>query len=143
MRHEMLALLVPLLVTTGVAILGWFVANRLSVRRDRINKRRDLRVQYLIEAYRRLENASNRNLLPEEHGRALESAIADIQLFGSPAQIELAIRFARGFAQSKNESLDNLLAELRSDLRNELALESVPGHPVVLRLVIPPKEDPS
>jgi len=139
----MLTLLVPLLVTTGVAILGWFVVNRLSLGRDRINKRRDLNVQYLIEAYRRLENASNRHLLPEEHGRAVESAIADIQLFGSPTQVELATRFARGFAQSKNESLDNLLAELRSDLRKELALESVPGVPVVLRLLFPSKKDPS
>jgi len=124
-------------------MLGWFVGNWLSLRRDRINKRRDLRVQYLIEAYRRLENASNRQPLPEEHGRALESAIADIQLFGSPTQVELAIRFARGFAQSKNESLDNLLADLRSDLRKELTLESVPSARVILRLVPPSKKDPS
>lgn len=135
MRHEMVTLLVPLLVTTGAAISGWFVANRLSVRRDRMNKRRDLRVQYLIEAYRRLENASNRDVLPTEHERALESAIADIQLFGSPTQVELAKGFAGQFARDKNASLDDLLAELRSDLRKELALESVSGAPVILRII--------
>lgn len=135
MHHEMLGLLVPLLVTAGVAILGWFVVNRLAVHRDRINKRHDLIVQYLIEAYRKLENASNRGVLAQEHERALESAIADIQLFGSPTQVELATGFARQFAQNYNASLDTLLAELRSELRRELALESVPRARVILRIV--------
>jgi hypothetical protein len=55
-----LPLLLPLIVTAALAIGGWYVVHRLSVNRDQQNKRRDLRIQYLIEAYRRLENSANR-----------------------------------------------------------------------------------
>ena len=84
------SLLAPLLVTTVVAIFGWLVAHRLSAARDRANKRRDLRVQYLIDAYRKLENAGNRNTNTSDYAAALELAVADIQLFGSPDQVKLA-----------------------------------------------------
>ena len=49
--------MLTLLIPTVVAIVSWFVGSWLSVSRDRANKRRDLRVQYLVEAYRRLEAA--------------------------------------------------------------------------------------
>jgi len=52
--------MLTLLIPTAIAIVSWFVGSWLSVRRDRANKRRDLRVQYLIEAYRRLSTATNR-----------------------------------------------------------------------------------
>jgi hypothetical protein len=81
-------LLVPLLITTVVAVVGWFSGHSLSASRDRANKHRDIRLEYLIEAYRRLENAGGRDLPSSpEQSRDLESAIADIQLFGSLAQI--------------------------------------------------------
>lgn len=54
--HPVVALLIP----TLVAVVSWFVGSWLAVRRDRANKRRDLRVQYLIEAYRRLAKATER-----------------------------------------------------------------------------------
>jgi uncharacterized protein YjaG (DUF416 family) len=57
-------LLLSLIVTATLAITGWYVLHRLSLNRDEANKRRDLRVQYLLEAYRKLENASNRQDLP-------------------------------------------------------------------------------
>jgi hypothetical protein len=52
--------MLTLLIPTVVAIVSWFVGSWLSVRRDRANKRRDLRVQYLIEAYRCLAVGANR-----------------------------------------------------------------------------------
>lgn len=52
--------MLTLLIPTVVAIVSWFVGSWLSVTRDRANKRRDLRVQYLIEAYRRLATATER-----------------------------------------------------------------------------------
>lgn len=125
----MLALLIP----TGVAIVSWFVGSWLSVRRDRTNKRRDLRVQYLIDAYRRLQAAGHRPLLPP-YSADLESAIADVQLFGNPAQIAAAQKFASEMASHGQASLDDLLASLRNNLRNELQLERVEGNPVHLRV---------
>jgi len=116
-----LDLLLPLLATAVVAIVGWFVAHRLSSNRNRDAKRREMRIEYLIGAWRRLENVANRT----DNSRIddLESAIADIQLFGSIRQIRLTHEFMENFAKNNNALLDELLDDLRSDLRNELQLE--------------------
>jgi hypothetical protein len=64
----------------------------------------------------------------------LESAVADIQLFGSPRQVDLVQRFASDFAAKGGASLDELLSDLRTDLRAELSLEAVPEGVVHLRI---------
>jgi len=126
-------LLAPLLITTFVAISGWWVVHRLSAKRDQENKRRELRVQYLIEAYRRLEYASNRPL-SEQVAPDFEKAVADIQLFGTPRQVELAQAFTHRFAEAGTCTLDPLMNELRNDLRKELRLESVRQDITYLRM---------
>jgi hypothetical protein len=88
-----------------VVILGWYVAHYLTRKRDQANKRRDPRIQYLIEAYRNLEFASNRPLTADL-APYLEKAVADIQLFGTPEQVYLAQDFAVGFAKKGSHSLD-------------------------------------
>lgn len=50
-------LLLPLLITTFTAVAGWLVVHWMAAKRDQTNKRRDLRIQYLIEAYRKLEGS--------------------------------------------------------------------------------------
>lgn len=126
-------LLVPLLVTTLAAILGWIVAHYLTARRDLANKRRELRVKYLIDAYRQLEGAAHRD---ESSNRwaDIESAVADIQLFGTPKQVEMARRFAEEFAKNRSAALDSLLSDLRESLRTELQLESVAAGIMHLRI---------
>jgi len=130
-------LLLPLLITTFTAVVGWMVAHRLATRRDQLIKRRDLRVQYLIDAYRKLESASNRDDNFLEWAEKLESAIADIQLFGSARQVVLAQEIASGMAANRSASTDVLLAEPRKDLRGELALEDVRGGLKFLRIKVP------
>lgn len=98
-----------------------------------------MRVQYLIEAYHRLETASNVNL--KEKRFDVESAIADIQLFGTPQQIKLAIKFADEMSQKSVASLDELLFQLREDLRAELQLEKVSSNIVHLRFEDKEKEE--
>ncbi len=127
-------LLLPLLVTAFVAILGWFAAHQLAAARDRTNKRRELRVQYLIDAYRNLEASSNRDQLYELDWSALEAAIADIQLFGTLTQVKKARKFAEDFSNHGAASLDDLLFDLRRDLRRELRLEAVPDSVKYLRI---------
>lgn len=117
-------LLLPLLMTTVVAILGWVIAHRLAAARDRANKRRDLVITYLLDAYRRLEANTNRPAGKADNA-AIESAIADIQLLGTRRHVELAARFVRQAVETKSAYLDELLAALREDLRAELGLESV------------------
>lgn len=129
------ALIIPLLATTLVAIVGWVAAHQFSAARDRINKRRDLRVQYLIDAYRKLEAASNRQASEEVHVEALESAVADLQLFGTQAQVAKTIQFVKAFAATGEAPLSELLFELRRDLRQELRLDSAPGEIMHIRII--------
>ena len=68
--------IISLILTALVAVLGWFIVHQLSISRDIKNKRIELKIKYLIEAYRRLENVSHRN---NPNMQDFESAIADIQ----------------------------------------------------------------
>jgi len=119
-----------------VGIVGWYVAHGLAMRRDRAAKRRELRVQFLVDAYRRLESVSNRPFRAET-GKVLESAIADIQLFGTPNQVRLAQEFAAGYARNHTHPIKQLLTDLRNDLRRELGLPATPEPPRALRIELP------
>lgn len=128
-------MLTQIVTALFAAILGGFVAHLLTAQRDRANARRAKRVDYLIEAYRRLEACAQRRWSKRESVAAaefqamfskLESALADIQLFGSASQVKLAQEFARQFAERREATFDDLLQDLRRDLRGELSLEEVP-----------------
>ncbi len=132
--HPLLTLLIP----TVVAIASWFVGSWLSLRRDRANKLRELRVQYLIDAYRRLEAVVHRQL-DSQQSALMESAIADVQLFGSAPQVAAARRFVSEM-RGGSGSLNDLLLILRNDLRNELELERVEEEFFHLRIGPGPNE---
>ena len=128
-------MLTPSLIALVAAVVGGFVAHFLTARRDRLNKTREKKIDYLIEAYRRLEKCAQRKWPKKEKDaqaefsatmEKLESALADIQLFGSPEQVRLAQEFAREFAEKGSSDLDELLKDLRRDLRQELNLPEVP-----------------
>lgn len=129
-------LLIPLLTTTTVAILGWLAGHALNVQRDRQNKRRDIRVQYLIEAYRHLEAGTCRGPIHEtEFGKGFESAIADIQLFGTDEQARMAKELATAIAtRQEHVSAGTLLMSLRNALRQELNLGAINEEPIHFRL---------
>jgi hypothetical protein len=105
-----------------LAIVGRLFGQTLNGRRDVDNKRRELRIQFLVEAWRNLERAARRARLDET--RELEQALADIQLFGTPDQADQAGRVARSMSEARTETatLDELLEALRADLREELRL---------------------
>ena len=122
-------LLVPLLITTMIAIIGWFAAHRLAANRDRVNKHRDIRIEYLIKAYQKLENAVHRKPEPNSsYFQDMESTVADIQLFGTESQIEKVKTFLNEFEEKGKGSLDDLLNDLRDELRKELDLSKVEGN---------------
>lgn len=122
--------IISLTVTALIAVTGWLIVHQLSIKRDIKNKRTELKIKYLIDAYRRLENISHRD---NPNMQDFESAIADIQLFGTKRQVELAQEIAMEFAKNKTVSLDALLGDLREDLRKLLHLEHVPGRPIIVR----------
>jgi hypothetical protein len=131
-----LSLLLPLLISTLVAIIGWLMGHWLNARRDQTNRRADLRIEFLLEAYRKLERASNRPSNLESQVSDLESAIADVQLLGRPNQVAMAAEFSQRFAKERVASLDGLISELRNDLRSELSLEQVSSRPIHLRIML-------
>ena len=114
-------LLGPLLVTTLVAVVGWVAAHRFAAARDRANKRRDVILERLVDAYLSLEGSANRPKERADH-RVVERAVAEIQLWGSARQAELARSFGETVAETGDARLTDLLEELRKQLRCELGL---------------------
>lgn len=117
-------LFAQLVVTFTVAALGWLVAHYLTARRDFANERRKIIISYLLEAYRRLEASANSSD-PRSKRSQTESAIADIQLFGSPQQVKMAADFSQKISSTGEATMDDLLSNLRDSLREELKLQSV------------------
>ena len=120
-------LLIPLTVTTIVAVAGWIVGHRLNAERDLQNKRIELRIKYLLEAYRKLESSVETDI-SRENLNVLESAISDIQLLGTPKQVDKLLSWSGQFSEKgihKDINLQDLLEDLRSNLRKELGLTKI------------------
>jgi len=130
-----LAPLIGPLLAAAVAVIGWFMAHRFSTARDRVNRRQDMITSYLLEAYRRLEMAANRENKTEEQAIAFESAIADIQLLGTPAQICAVVQYLEAHASTGGSAIDPVLCLLRDDLRKELGLLVVVKPPRIFRFI--------
>ena len=95
-----------------------------------------MRIEYLLDAYRRLERASNRPLTPEV-AQGLEAAVGDVMLLGTPEQVQLAVDFARRFAAEHAADTQQLLLALRASLRGELLLGELPSSAFVSLRISP------
>jgi hypothetical protein len=119
-----------IIISAFIVILGWGIGYYFTNKHNLHNKRRDVITNYLIEAYRDIENACHRkDTLTEEHKRKMERAIADIQLFGSLKQVATAKEFTEVMNKNSYGDPRALLAELRNDLREELRLELASKNP--------------
>ena len=129
-------------VTVGVAIVGWYVAHRLSAWRDRVNRRSEERVHHLVSAYQTLAQIRGHHHACQL-GNGIRIAIADIQLFGKCEQIESTVAWLKAATSKQDiaiDELDLLLESLRRDLRAEIALDPVEGKLWWVKIG-PPKED--
>ena len=138
-NQEMIAKLVvatiPAIIGAIVAVLLWFLSARNLRKVDLLNKKREVRINFLIDAYRKIENSGNRSLEPNsEFTQHIESAIGDIQLFGTRNQAELAQKVSDTLADTGSVTYDYLLDELRKDLRSELKLEALPDTRKIMRV---------
>lgn len=126
------SIFIPSILAAIITVGSWFVLHMLSKQRDQYNKRKELRIQYLIDAWRKLEFAAQRpDIDVKEY---LEQPIADIQLFGSAKQIELVRRVGQDMSTKHLANLSELLTELRNDLRRELDLEVITSDIMFLRI---------
>jgi hypothetical protein len=117
------------------AAIAAVLAHRLTSRRDQTNRRNDLRVEYLLSAYRVLADTSHRDLDPgSAHVRTFEQGLADIQLLGSEQQAEMAVGIGKSLAENGEAQMDALLLSLRDDLRSELKLEPLRRPPSHIRI---------
>lgn len=107
------------LLSALLIAIGWIVANRLSSQRDFKNKKREIRTQYLMNAYKIIASFANREN-KENENKEFEIAIEQVQFLGTEQQVlllETAI---------KSRNFTPLLEDLRKDIRIELELETLP-----------------
>ena len=133
---EILVSIFSLLSAILGAVIGGFVAHRLTVKREVDNARRNQRIDFLLSAYRRLINSSNRGRnLSQEYRDDLESALSDIILLGGHKEIEATQDFMKEMNEGNSGSIDPVIETLRNSLRSELGLEqTVLPKPHTLRI---------
>jgi hypothetical protein len=122
---------VRLALTLGVpaliAVVGWIVGHWLNAKRELTNRRREARLKGLEAAYKCLALAAVREWT-DEHKAEFERFVAEIQLYGTPRQVELMTKLVEAFnRQDPVVSFDPLLEDLRDSLRAELKMEPVKG----------------
>ncbi|MFA6282570.1 MAG: hypothetical protein WCT30_04175 [Desulfurivibrionaceae bacterium] len=111
-----------IIIPSSLIIFGWFIVNWLSSKREFNSKRREVRVQYLVEAYRSIASASNRReKTTDEQKLKIEAAIEDIQLLGNERQLQAL----DNMIVSDKNNFTEILEVLRDDLRKELELKKV------------------
>jgi hypothetical protein len=113
-----------------LAFLGRIVGQMLGARWNLRDSRRELRTSTLVDAWRRLARATSRP------SADFQRALADIQLVGTSAQVELAARAARSLNELAGEapSVQELLEALRVEVRAEMSLGR-PRTPLALQLM--------
>ncbi|MGY0626869.1 MAG: hypothetical protein ACW7DS_14275 [Paraglaciecola chathamensis] len=128
---------IKIIVTIVLAVIGWMVGNYFTTRRDVANKRRELVITHLIEAYHIITNEVSHREESEERNLKLEHLLSDIQLFGSQEQIAIVKQLADDVAAGGVFELNPLIASLRNDLRKQLNLPEISGNIKWLRFNAP------
>lgn len=126
-------------ITAAVAVLGWIAGHYFTSEKSRNDKKRDLSLEYLTSAYRFLSTEIVCKEISNESWTKLEGVVAEMQLFGSVEQVELAKELADSMARGGDFTIDALINSLRKDLRNQLGLKAVSGNVKWLRYT-PKKE---
>ncbi|MCM2291682.1 hypothetical protein NAC44_04985 [Allorhizobium sp. BGMRC 0089] len=133
----------PLIMSLLSALIGGgvvaLVNHLLTARRERSRKLADLRIQTLIDAWRKIEasvippnDTSYRDMNSISDG--IEGAIASIILLGHSNEVKLAEEVCRDFSSGKGVSVDLLLKGLKSSIRRELGLKGAVGENFHLRV---------
>jgi len=124
-----------IIITICLAVIGWLIAHSFTAKRDLKNKQREISITHLINTYRILTNDVSHRELTDERNEKLENILADIQLFGSQEQVELAKNLAISASAGGKFELDPLINSLRNDLRKELNLPKVEDNVQWLRRI--------
>lgn len=119
---------ITIAIPSSTVIIGWFLVHWLTGRRELVNRKREARVKALESAYMRLADSSNRQEISDAQMDGVEEFVFEIQLYGTPSQIELMKEIVDCFKEAGNKvSYDAILSNLRDSIRNELDLENIEG----------------
>lgn len=119
-----LSIIASLAVAVLLLAVRIFVLQRMQQQRQRENRQETERLKSLVAAYRSL--AGSFSPATGEHQMQMEEALADVVLFGSIPQVELAAACARALTRGEAVAYQPLIEELRSHLRIQLGLEPIP-----------------
>jgi len=114
------------IITLVLALLGWLIVHRLNAERDLKNKKREIRTQMLIEAYKHLSIIAGPKADVTYNAAELFSIL---QLIGTRRQVDLLYEmnelFAIPYRAERSAKIEELVAQLVMDLRRELNLEQI------------------
>jgi len=120
-----LTLIASLVIAVVLLAVRVFVMQRVQQRRQRENRQETERLKSLVAAYRSL--AGSFTPATRESGPQIEEALADIVLFGSLRQVELAVGCVNRLKRGEPVDYQPLVESLRFDLRMQLGLEPIPA----------------
>lgn len=120
-----LSIIASLVVAVALLAVRIFVMQRVQQRRQRENRQETERLKSLVAAYRSL--AGSFTPATGDQRAQLEEALADVVLFGSIRQVDLAAGCARDLMAGGQVQYQPLIDDLRSDLRTQLGLEPIPA----------------
>jgi len=130
-------LVLSLGVPALIAVLGWITGHRLISKREMTNRRRDARLKGLESAYKCLALAAVREWT-DEHKSEFERFVAEIQLYGTPHQVDMMTKLVEAFNRHEPSiDFDPLLEDLRDVLRAELRMEPINGPVWWFRFTLP------
>ena len=125
--------ILALSVTVLLAVAGWMVSHGLSVKREIEQKKREIRVQHLREAYLKLANVADTGNL-QANIVDIQQAFNDIQLFGELSQIDLIECIIRQVTEEGSARIDDLLKELRNEIREHIGLKRIDDYRLYIRV---------
>ena len=118
-----------IMLSVIIAVIGWIIAHYFTSKRDVSNKKREIRLNYLIEVYLILTNdLTERGNIDSKKAEIIEKIISQVQLLGSKKQVELVKTLADSIGKGEIIEYDTLINSLRDDLRKELELEKIEGN---------------
>lgn len=119
-----LTLVPPLVTALFGAVIGAITVHWLTSKRELYNVRRDLRTEYLIQAYRKITNGTQRKELSDRQKDDMESALSDVFLLGESEEVKAAFEFMKRMDEGSGASANEVLTALRNSLRREIGLSS-------------------
>ncbi|MBL0920036.1 MAG: preprotein translocase subunit YajC [Hydrogenophaga sp.] len=119
-----LTLMASMVVAIVLLAIRVVVMQRVQQRRQRENRQETERLKSLVAAYRAL--AGSFTPATAEHGAQIEETLAELVLFGSLRQVELAAACLAALQRGEAPDCQPLVDELRADLRRQLGLDPIP-----------------